>query len=92
MGMGKRVRLTLLENLLVPLSDVDPVPSATGNIKFSLFIDVNTSFALSLLASIPHASISSDSSMSEISMSPFQILTAFNAYQRNIPGKSFGPN
>ena len=43
------------------------------------FIGGNTSFALSLLASISDASIWSTSSMSAIRMSPFQISPAFNA-------------
>ena len=50
------------------------VPSATGNIKLSPFIGVNTSFALSLLVWISNASISSNSSMSATIMSPFQML------------------
>ena len=53
---------------------------------------VDTSFALSLQAWISDASICSNSSMSAVSMSPFQIPTACNAYPRNIPGKTFGPN
>ena len=62
------------------VSDVDllqrlfTVPSATGNIKLSPFIGVNTSFALRLLAWISNASISSNSSMSATIMSPFQML------------------
>ena len=46
------------------------------------FIGVNTSFAVNLLAWISHASICSNSSMSAISMSPFQIPPACNAYPR----------
>ena len=42
--------------------EVLPVPSATRNMKLSPFIGVNTSFALSLLAWISDASISSNSS------------------------------
>ena len=38
------------------------------------------------------ASISSNSSMHATKMSPFQILSAYNAYPRNIPGKTSGPN
>ena len=41
--------------------------------KLSPFIGVNTSFALSLLAWISDASISYNSSMSAIILSPFQI-------------------
>ena len=79
-------------------SDVDllqrflTVPSATGNMNLSPFIGVNTSFALSLLASIPDASICSNSQMSVICKSPFQIPPAFYAYLRNFPGETFGPN
>ena len=51
------------------------VPSATGNMNFSPFIGVNTSFALSLRAWSSDASISSNSSMSATGMSPFQILS-----------------
>ena len=54
------------------------VPSATGNIKLSPFIGVNISFALSLLAWSSDASICSNSSMSAVNMSPFQIPPADN--------------
>ena len=47
-------------------------------IKLSPFIGVNTSFALSLLAWISDASVSSNSSMSAILMSPFQIPPGYN--------------
>ena len=81
---------------MVSNADLSPetliVPSANGNIKLSPFMGVNTSFALSLLAWISDASICSNSSMSAIGMSPFQILTATIAYPRNIPNKTFGPN
>ena len=50
------------------------VPSATVNMKLSPFIGVNTSFALDLRAWSSDASICSNSSMSAINMSPFQIL------------------
>ena len=63
-----------------------------GNLKLSPFIGVNTSFALSLLAWISDASVFSNSSMSAIGMSRFQILTATIAYPKNIPNKTFGPN
>ena len=49
------------------------VPSATGNMKFSLLCGVNTSFAWSLRAWSSDASISSNSSMSATKMPPFQI-------------------
>ena len=49
------------------------VPSATGNVKFLPFIGVNTSFALSLRAWSSDTSICSNSSMSAISTSLFQI-------------------
>ena len=68
------------------------VPSAIGNMKFSPFMGVNTSFALSLFAWIPDASISSNSLMSATMMSPFQIPPAYRAYPRNNPGKTFFPN
>ena len=61
------------------VSDVDllqkvlTVPSATGKIKLSPFIGVNTSSALSLLAWSSDASICSNSSMSATITSPFQI-------------------
>ena len=51
------------------------VPSATGNMKLSPFIGVNTSFALSLRAWRSATSISSNSSMSATQMSPFEILS-----------------
>ena len=73
-----------------PLPKILTVPSATGGINLSPFIGVNSSFALSLLAWISDASVSSNSSMSATVMSPFQILPAYNAYPRNIPG--MGPN
>ena len=57
-----------------------------------LFIGVNTTFALSLFVWISGASICSNSSMPATKMSPFQIPPACNAYPRNIPGKTFGPN
>ena len=68
------------------------VPSVTGNMKSPFLCGVNTFFALSLLAWISDASISSKSSMSATKMSLFQILPAFNAYPRNFPGKTFEPN
>ena len=55
------------------------VPSATGNMNFSPFSGVSTSFALSFLAWSSDASISSNSSMSATIMSPFQILAACKA-------------
>ena len=55
------------------------VPSATGNMKLSLLIGVDTSFALCLRAWSSDASICSNSSMSAINMSPFQIPPACNA-------------
>ena len=103
----KKTRLVLREYVLVLLlglgcpglrwmfSDpvlIQTVPSAIGNLNFSPLIDVNTSFALSLLPWISDASICSNSSMSATIMSPFQILLACNAYPRNIPGKTLGPN
>ena len=64
-----------------------------GNINFSPFIGVNTSFALSLFAKISDASICSNSSMSATKMSPFQILFACNAYPKEIYlCKTLGPN
>ena len=54
------------------------VPSATGNFKLSPFIGVDTSSALSLLAWSSDASISSNSSMSAISMSRFLPHTIHN--------------
>ena len=49
-----------------------------GTLNFHHFEAFITSFALSLLARIPDASISSSSSRSKTSMSPFQILPAYN--------------
>ena len=54
------------------------VLSAIRNIKLSRSIGVNSSFALSLLAWISDASISSTSSMSATRMSLFQISPAYN--------------
>ena len=107
--LEKRVRLFLLEKLLVPLLVQDDpglrwgfrrrsppgrltVPSVTGNMELSPLIGVNTSVALSLRAWSSDASICSNSSMSAIIMSPFQIPPECNAYPTNIPGKTFGPN
>ena len=52
----------------------------------------STSFALSLLEWISDASIVSNSSMSATNMSPFQFFTAYQAYPRNNPSKTFFPN
>ena len=68
------------------------VSSALGKMNFSPFMCVHTSFALSLFAWISNSSTLSNSSMSATKVSPFQIPTACNAYPRNIPGKTFGPN
>ena len=61
------------------LQGVLTVPSATGNTNFSFFMGANTSLALSLLAWISNTFICSNSSMSAIIMSPFQILPANKA-------------
>ena len=50
------------------------------------------SFALSLFEQISDASIVSNSSRSATSTSPFQIPSAYRAYPRNNPGKTFFPN
>ena len=76
----------------VLLQTVLTVPSAIGKMKFSPFIAVSTSFALSLRAWSSDASICSNSSMSATTMSPFQIHPAYNTYPRNIPGKTLGTN
>ena len=68
------------------------VPSAIGNIKLSPFMGVSTSFALSLFVWVSDASIFSSFSMSSTNMSPFQIPTVCNAYPRNVPGRTLGPN
>ena len=60
--------------------------------SFHFFCDVNTSFALSLLAWSSDASICSNSSMSETIMSLFNIHPAHNTSARNIPGKTFERN
>ena len=59
-------------------SEILTVPSATGKIKLSPFIGVNTSFAWSLRAWSSDGFISCTSSMSAITMSPFQVLPAYN--------------
>ena len=67
------------------LPKICTVPSATGNIKLSPFIDINTSFVLSLLAWSSYATISSNSSsISATLMSPFQSPPADNTYPRNL--------
>ena len=68
------------------------VPSATGKMKCSPLCGVDTSFALILRGWISDTCIFSNSSKSAIKMSPFQILSAINAYPRKIPGKTFLPN
>ena len=55
------------------LPDNFTVPSAIGNMIFHLFLDVNTSFVLSLRAWISDASNFPSSSVSATKMSPFQI-------------------
>ena len=63
-----------------------------GKINFSPLIGVNTYFALSLSAWISDASVCSNSSMSATKMSPSPDSSACNAYPRNMPGKTLGPN
>ena len=85
-----RVKVVVLRRCSPP--KILTVPSATGKMKFPLLCGVNTSFALGLRAWSSDASISSNSSISATLLSPFQILSALNAYPKNIPGKTFGPN
>ena len=61
---------------LISSPETRTVPSATGHMKLPLLSSVNTSFALSLQAWSSDAFICSNSSMSVIHTSPFQILTA----------------
>ena len=85
-----RIKVDVLRRWSPP--QILTVPSATGNIKLSPFIGVNTSNALSLRAWSSDASICSNSSMSAMSRSPFQIPPACNAYPMNFPDKTLGPN
>ena len=68
------------------------LPSASGNLNNSPFLDVNISFALSIRAWISEASNLPSSSISATIISPYQILPATNAYSRNFSGKTFLPN
>ena len=82
-----RVKVDVLRRCSHP--KILTVPSATGNVKFPLH-GVNTSFALSLLAWTPDASICSNSSMSATVMSPFQMLPAYKTEECS--WQDFEPN
>ena len=68
------------------------VPSANGNVKCSPFLDVNTSFALSLRTWNADASYFPHPLMSATIISTFQIPPATSAYPRNISCMPFLPN
>ena len=65
------------------------VPSATGTIKLSPFIGLNTSFAWNLRTWSSDASISSNSWVFATIMSPFQVLSADNTCPRNFLDRTF---
>ena len=66
--------------------------SATRNTNFPSFWVIKTSFAFSLLGYIADASNFSNSSISAVRMSHFQIHPAIKAYPRKIPGNTFFPS
>ena len=105
-GMEHTIHLNFLEEFLVLRlvpdgpgksgcsqtlsSSILTVPSATK--KMTLFSDVDTSLELSLLKWNSDAFISSNSFLSATTISPFQILPAYNTNPRNVHGKTFGPH
>ena len=86
-----RVKVDVLSAFSAPEGSTVP-PSATGNVYFSSLLGNITSLALSPLAWISDASISSSSSRSTASFFSLPDSSAYNTKPRNIPEITFFRN